>query len=93
MLQFVSALSGGVRDARKESVGACISFHDCRHTFASMCAMQGIDFATIASWLGHVDGGTLVAKVYSHLAPGHMREAAQRLCLEAVIIDGNVKAA
>ena len=78
----------GLGDARKESVGGRVCFHDCRHAFASMCVMQGVNFGVVASWLGHVDGGTLIAKVYSHLAPGHMREAAQRLCLAPVIIDG-----
>ncbi len=27
-------------------------FHDLRHYFASMCVMNGLDFMTIAAWLG-----------------------------------------
>ena len=30
--------------------------------------MGGLDFMTIAHWLGHSDGGILVGKVYGHLA-------------------------
>jgi hypothetical protein len=32
--------------------------------------MSGIDFMTIAAWLGHKDGGTLIGKVYGHLLDG-----------------------
>jgi hypothetical protein len=41
--------------------------------------MAGLDFMTIASWLGHRDGGVLVGKVYGHLADTHKQAAAQRL--------------
>jgi len=33
----------------------------------------GIDFETIADWLGHQNGGMLLCKVYSHLLDGHNR--------------------
>jgi len=56
-----------------------IGFHDLRHSFASQCVMAGIDFMTIASWLGHSDGGILVGKVYGHLADSHKKAAAQKL--------------
>jgi len=54
-------------------------FHDLRHYFCSLCVMNGIDFMTIASWLGHKDGGILVGKVYGHLLDEHRRQAADRL--------------
>ena len=54
-------------------------FHDLRHYFASMCVMNGLDFMTIAAWLGHKDGGMLVGKVYGHLLTEHRHQAAQRL--------------
>ncbi len=41
--------------------------------------MAGIDFMTIASWLGHSDGGILVGKVYGHLADSHKKAAAKKL--------------
>jgi integrase len=34
-------------------------FHDSRHFFISMCVMSGIDFMTIAKWVGHQDGERL----------------------------------
>jgi integrase len=56
-----------------------VGFHDFRHFFASMCVMRGIDFATVASWLGHSDGGVLVGKVYGHLSDAHKRRMADSL--------------
>jgi len=36
---------------------------------------------TIATWLGHQDGGILVGKTYGHLNDEHQREAASKLKL------------
>lgn len=58
-----------------------VGFHDFRHYFASSCVMAGIDYMTIAKWLGHQDGGILVAKVYGHLNDEHQRKAAEKLTL------------
>lgn len=54
-------------------------FHDCRHHFASMCVMAGIDYMTIARWLGHKDGGVLIGKVYGHLSNEHAKRQASRV--------------
>ena len=54
-------------------------FHDCRHFFASYCVMAGVDTMTIASWLGHSDGGVLIGKTYGHLNPQHKRVAAAKV--------------
>jgi integrase len=54
-------------------------FHDLRHHFISMCVMSGIDFMTIAAWVGHKDGGILIGKVYGHLANEHRKSMAERL--------------
>jgi len=35
------------------------------------------DFMTIAQWVGHVDGGVLIGKVYGHLANEHRQRMAQ----------------
>lgn len=56
-----------------------LGFHDLRHAFASQCVMAGLDFMTIAAWLGHSDGGILVGKVYGHLADTNKKAAAQKL--------------
>jgi integrase len=64
---------------RKKAGLPKFGFHDLRHFFASQCVMAGLDFMTIASWLGHSDGGILVGKVYGHLADTHKKAAAQKL--------------
>ncbi|HEY5743712.1 MAG TPA: site-specific integrase [Terrimicrobiaceae bacterium] len=56
-------------------------FHDFRHFFASQCVMAGVDFMTVAHWLGHQDGGVLVGKVYGHLADEHKRRMADNLSI------------
>lgn len=65
--------------ARKAADLDWVAFHDLRHYFCSTCVMAGIDFMTIAAWLGHKDGGILVGKVYGHLLDDHRRKAAQRV--------------
>ncbi|EEF60610.1 tyrosine-type recombinase/integrase [Pedosphaera parvula] len=54
-------------------------FHDCRHHFISQCVMAGIDYMTIARWVGHQDGGILIGKVYGHLSNEHAQLQAQKL--------------
>jgi integrase len=56
-----------------------VGFHDLRHYFCSVCVMAGIDFMTIAAWLGHKDGGILVGKVYGHLLDEHRQRAAKQV--------------
>ena len=58
-----------------------VGFHEFRHFFASQCVMADVDFMTIASWLGHSDGGVLVGKVYGHLADEHKRRMADSLLI------------
>ncbi len=60
--------------------------HDCRHHFISMCVMAGIDFMTIAKWVGHVDGGVLIGKVYGHLAEGHGRLMAKKVVFGPTVV-------
>lgn len=59
-------------------------FHDCRHFFISYGIMAGIDYMTIARWVGHKDGGLLIGKVYGHLADEHRKRMAQKLSFAAV---------
>jgi integrase len=56
-----------------------VGFHDLRHLFISFCVMSGIDYMTIAKWVGHKDGGILIGKVYGHLAERHTKEQAKRV--------------
>jgi integrase len=54
-------------------------FHDLRHYFISYCVMSGIDFMTIARWVGHQDGGVLIGKVYGHLSNEHAKRQATKV--------------
>lgn len=65
--------------ARKEAGLGRIGCHDCRHFFISMCVMSGIDYMTIARWVGHQDGGVLIGRVYGHLCNEHAQRQAQRV--------------
>jgi integrase len=59
-----------------------VGFHDLRHFFASFCVMAGLDFMTIAAWLGHKDGGILVGKIYGHLLDDHRKKAARKVSFD-----------
>jgi integrase len=72
--------------AREKAKLNWMVFHDLRHFFASMAVMSGIDFKTIAEWLGHQDGGMLVGKVYGHLLPEHRQRMAERLVFRPTVI-------
>jgi integrase len=63
-----------------------VGFHDCRHFFISYAVMSGVDFLTIARWVGHADGGVLIGKVYGHLSDSHAKAQAQRLCFGPVLV-------
>jgi integrase len=58
-----------------------VGFHSFRHTFISKCVEAGIDFMTIAAWVGHKDGGILIGRVYGHLSKTHKAHMAKRLTL------------
>jgi integrase len=55
------------------------TLHLTRHYFISTCVMAGIDYMTIAKWVGHKDGGLLIGKTYGHLNREHMRKMASKL--------------
>ena len=55
------------------------TLHLTRHYFISTCVMAGIDYMTIAKWVGHKDGGVLIGKTYGHLNREHMRKMASKL--------------
>jgi integrase len=67
--------------ARKAAALEWIGFHDLRYLFCSFSVMASIDFLTIASWLGHKDGGILIGKVYGHLLDEHRKKMAAKLTI------------
>jgi integrase len=72
--------------ARKAAGIEWVGFHDLRHYFCSVCVMAGIDFMTIAAWLGHKDGGILVGKVYGHLLDEHRQKAAKQVRFDLAVV-------
>ena len=56
--------------------------HSLRHFFCSNAIEAGADFKVIAGWLGHKDGGILVAKTYGHLRDEHSTMMAQRMTFD-----------
>ena len=57
--------------------------HSLRHFFARNCIEAWVDFRCVAGWLGHKDGGALLAKTYSHLRAEHSEEMAKRITFDA----------
>jgi len=75
-----------IKGARTAMINACelaglphFSHHHLRHFFCSNAIEAGIDFKAIAGWLGHKDGGLLVARTYGHLRDEHSAIMAQRM--------------
>jgi integrase len=68
-------------------------FHDLRHYFCSMSIMSGIDVRTIAEWMGHLDGGILIGKIYSHLLGEHRQRMAAKLVFSPVVVEPQNEAA
>jgi integrase len=56
-----------------------LTFHDLRHTGASLMIAAGCHVKVIAEQMGHSDGGALVLKRYGHLYKGARRQAAMAL--------------
>jgi integrase len=77
---------------REHAKMATFNFHDCRHHFISMCVMSGIDYMTIAAWVGHKDGGVLIGKVYGHLANEHRKAMADKLNFQPEVVQNAVNA-
>ena len=70
-------------NARKKAGLPNFLNHSMRHYFCSNAIEAGIDFKVIAGWLGHKDGGFLVAKTYGHLRDAHSFEMAKRMTFTA----------
>lgn len=53
-----------------------LTFHDLRHTGASLMIAAGCHVKVIAEQMGHADGGALVLRRYGHLYKGARKQAA-----------------
>lgn len=56
-----------------------LSYHCLRHVFATRCIEAGCDLPTVARWMGHQDGGALLARMYFHLIDSHSRLMAAKV--------------
>jgi integrase len=56
-----------------------LTFHDLRHTGASLMIAAGCHVKVIAEQMGHADGGALVLRRYGHLYKGARKQAALAL--------------
>jgi integrase len=57
--------------ASREANIPYVSFHICRHTYASRAVMRGIPLTVVAAQLGH-RSTKMVEKHYGHLAPNYI---------------------
>lgn len=57
--------------------------HDLRHYFATACIESGVPIPTVADWLGHADGGTLLIRTYRHLRNQHSLAMAKAVTIGA----------
>jgi len=80
-----------VMDAKKVIASGCktaglphFTHHSMRHFFCSNAIEAGVDFKAIAGWVGHKDGGLLVARTYGHLRDEHSAAMAQRMTFDAM---------
>jgi integrase len=62
-----------------------LTFHDLRHTGASLMIAAGCHVKVIAEQMGHSDGGALVLQRYGHLYKGARRQAA--IALESHVLN------
>jgi len=74
------------QSAKRAIASACkaaglqkVTHHCLRHYFVSNAIELGVDFKTIAAWIGHKDGGLLVARIYGHLRDTHSAAMAERM--------------
>jgi len=53
--------------------------HDLRHWFTTHCIERGIDVVTLATWLGHKDGGKTLLATYAHHQKLHSLASAAKV--------------
>jgi len=81
----ISSPRGAMKLACKRAGLKQFSVHSLRHFFASNAIESGINFKVISEWLGHSDGGILVAKTYGHLRAEYSSAMAEKMSFEALV--------
>jgi integrase len=75
----VSEAGVSLRNACKKLKIAPLTHHDLRDAFTTSCIEAGVDIPTVASWLGHVDGGALLMRTYTHHRRKHSTAQAAKV--------------
>ena len=73
------AIVRGLRKACDSAGLRRLSHHDFRHMYITRCIESGVDVPTLARWIGHKDGGALLAKRYFHLLTEHSKKMAEKV--------------
>jgi len=60
-------------------------FHDCRHFFASMCAMSDVAKDVVRDWMGH-STTKLLDDVYVHYCRDYHAKQAEKVVFEPVVL-------
>jgi integrase len=60
-------------------------FHDCRHFFASMCAMSDVAKDVVRDWMGH-STTKLLDDVYVHYCRDYHTIQARKVCFEPIVL-------
>lgn len=71
-----------IKESGLEEMFKGVAFHSFRHFFISNCVMAGVDYLTIAKWVGHKDGGVLIGQVYGHLNETHRKNSAAKVSFQ-----------
>lgn len=69
--------------AAKEVGTPRLTTHELRHLFATVCIESNVPIPSLASWLGHKDGGVLAMKTYGHLRKDHSHASAKKVTFAA----------
>ena len=80
----IASPRGAMKLACKRAGLKQFSVHSLRHFFASNAIESGINFKVISEWLGHSDGGILMAKTYGHMRAEYSAAMAQKMSFEAL---------
>lgn len=83
--EIISSNRKGLQTIMKKAGINDFGFHHLRHYFISHCVMAGLDYMTIAAWVGHRDGGVLIGKVYGHINNEHRKRQAAKLTFGAAM--------
>ena len=77
-VNFLSISEWFKRWQKQNNIVPVIRFHDLRHTHASLLLLQGVDFKTISSRLGHSSIVTTM-NIYAHVIESLDKDAAQKI--------------